>query len=77
VDQDTSNACENGWSTRVAKLPVSLFPQVSRTPTVRRIIQADDVEDLLAKITSRYSLLDNYKPYLDQQWPAATPTSPG
>lgn len=36
--------------------------------TVRRIIQADDVEDLIAKTTSRYSLLDNYKPYLNQRW---------
>lgn len=32
--------------------------------TVPRIVQADDVEDLIAKTTSRYSLLDTYKPYL-------------
>lgn len=36
--------------------------------TVRRIVQTDDVEDLIAKTTSRYSLLDNYKPYLNQRW---------
>jgi transposase len=36
--------------------------------TVRRIVQADDVEDFIAKTTSRYSLLDNYKPYLNQRW---------
>lgn len=36
--------------------------------TVRRIVQADDVEDLIAKATSRYSLLDNYKPFLNQRW---------
>jgi transposase len=36
--------------------------------TVRRIIQADDVEVLIAKTTSRYSLLDNYKPFLNQRW---------
>ena len=36
--------------------------------TVRRIVQADGVEDLIAKTTSRYSLLDNFKPYLNQRW---------
>lgn len=36
--------------------------------TVRRIVQADDVENLIAKTTSRYSLLDTYKPYLHQRW---------
>ncbi|MGH3858971.1 transposase, partial [Actinokineospora sp.] len=36
--------------------------------TVRRIVQADDVEDLIAKTTSRYSLLDNHKPYLNHRW---------
>lgn len=36
--------------------------------TVRRIVQTDDVEDLLAKTASRYSLLDNHKPYLHQRW---------
>jgi len=40
--------------------------------TVRRIVQADDVEDLIAKTTSRHSLLDNYKPYLSSAGPAAT-----
>ncbi|EWM12066.1 transposase [Kutzneria sp. 744] len=36
--------------------------------TVRRIVQAGDVEDLIAKTTSRHSRLDNFKPYLNQRW---------
>jgi hypothetical protein len=30
--------------------------------TARRFVQADDVEELIAKTNSRYSLLDKYKP---------------
>jgi transposase len=36
--------------------------------TARRFVQADEVEELIAKTNSRYSLLDKYKPYLNQRW---------
>lgn len=36
--------------------------------TTRRFVQAHDVEELIAKTSSRYSLLDKYKPYLNQRW---------
>lgn len=36
--------------------------------TVRRFVAAASVEDLLAQMTSRAGLLDDYLPYLQQRW---------
>jgi transposase len=36
--------------------------------TARRHVQAASAEELIARTTSRQSLLDEYKPYLRQRW---------
>lgn len=44
--------------------------------TIRRFLDATSVEHLLAKTTSRTTVLDNYKPYLHQRWTQGTTNVP-